>query len=57
MELMELNLRTANIRGSANVKVKITGPIGSDGYVEVTCVETVTNDNGQIVIFSDEKGE
>ena len=57
MDLLELNLRIANGRGSAIVRAKITGPLNSDGCVEVTCVETVTNDEGQTIIFSDRKGE
>ena len=55
MRLMELNARMANARGLAVVKLKIAGPIGADGCVEVTCVETVTNDEGQTIVLSDAK--
>ena len=57
MRLMELNARTANAHGLATIKVKITGEVDADGCVEVTCVETVTNDDGQMIIFSDERGD
>ena len=57
MKLMELNARTAEAHGLATVKVKITGKVDADGCVEVNCVETVTNDDGQTIIFSDERGD
>ena len=57
MNLMQLNLRTAEAHGLAEVKIKITGQVDEDGCVKVTCVETVTSDTGQTVILSDETGE
>ena len=57
MKLMELNARTAEAHGLATVKVKITGKVDAEGCVDVTCVETVTDDDGQTIIFSDERGD
>ena len=57
MNLMELQERLAGARGLATVKVKITQPLGEDGCVEVSCVETITNSEGQTLVLSDERGE
>ena len=57
MNLMELKERIAQARGYAVVKAKLTGPVDAEGCVEITCVETVTNDEGQTIVFSDEPAE
>ena len=54
---MELNVRVAEAKGFAVAKAKITGPVDADGCVEITCVETITNEDGQTIVFSDERGE
>ena len=57
MNLMELQSEIADHSGLARVKVKITGPVDADGCVEVTCVETIVEDQGQTIVFSDERGQ
>ena len=57
MKLMELNARIANAHGLATIKIKITGQLDAEGCAEVSCVETVTSDDGQTIIFSDERGD
>ena len=56
MNLMELQSEVADHSGLARVKVKITGTVDADGCVEVTCVETIVDDQGQTIVLSDERG-
>ena len=57
VNLMELDLRTADCGGLATVRIKVTGPMDEDGCVELTCVETITQGHAQVVVLSDEKGK
>ncbi len=55
MRLMELQSRLIDHAGLAKVKLRITGALDADRCVEVTCVETVNDDEGETIVLSDEK--
>ena len=57
VNLMELNLRTADCSGLATLRIKVTGPVGEEGCVELACVERITQGHVQLLVLSDEKGE
>ncbi len=57
MNVLELRLRTESAQGQALVKLRVSGAVDADGYVEITCVETISDEGKQTIVLSDEKGK
>lgn len=54
MRLWQLQSRLANLPGSTLVRIRISGPNGSEVSTEVVCVETVLDEKGAVIVLGND---